>query len=89
MKRGQIKSSNKTRVVDNRNFKSKEFKEEASKRLISCLSEWGFQVELRPMHTILPTMKVVKDMITFMFHQLIPNLECTPFERKIGCNFVL
>jgi len=78
-----------TKLIDHRNIKSKEFKIHASRHIISCLADWGFPQECRPMHHSPPNTRVFKEMILFFMNKLCPELGTEPFEKKISENFVL
>jgi len=78
-----------TKLIDHRNIKSKEFKINASRHIISCLADWGFPQECRPIHHSPPNTRLFKDMMVFFMNKLCPEMGTEPFEKKISENFVL
>jgi len=78
-----------TKLIDHRNLKSKEFKIHASRHIISCLADWGFPQECRPIHHSPPNTRLFKDMMVFFMNKLSPEMGTEPFEKKISENFVL
>lgn len=78
-----------TKLIDHRNIKSKEFKIHASRHIISCLADWGFPRECRPIHHSPPNTRLFKEMMVFFMNKLCPEMGTEPFEKKIPENFVL
>jgi SMC interacting uncharacterized protein involved in chromosome segregation len=78
-----------TKLIDHRNIKSKDFKIHASRHIISCLAEWGFSQECRPIHHSPPNTRLFKEMMIFFMNKLCPELGTEPFEKKISENFIL
>ena len=78
-----------TKLIDHRNIKSKEFKIYASRHIISCLADWGFPQECRPIHHSPPNTRLFKEMMVFFMNKLCPEMGTEPFEKKISENFIL
>jgi len=78
-----------TKLIDYRNIKSKEFKINASRHIVSCMAKWGFPQECQPIHHIPPNTRLFKNMIVFLMNKLSPEMSTEPFEKQISENFGL